>query len=167
MGEFFKINGVVYADCDKSCVITPLEGKNANKPFTISTATSIDYTNDGDSEGIGQTGSPAKSGLAVTEAEAEWELEISMGERMELTQHLGPGGARVRCSWKLIWQRKGLKTMVVETGDGSGKPGGYTYITKGLMGAKTSSGGKPETSIGGKVTDIMENGISIWTKPPE
>lgn len=166
MGQYFKVNGVVYSDCDKTFTITPLEGKSANVPFIVATASSIDYSNDGDSEGIGQTGSPAKGALAVTEAEAEWELELSMGERFELTQHLGPGAARIRCSWKLVWQRKGLKSMTVETGDGQGNPGGYTYITKGLAGAKTSSGGKPETTIGGKCTDVMENGVSIWQKPP-
>jgi hypothetical protein len=56
--------------------------------------------------------------------------------------------------------------MVIETGDGRGNPGGYTYITKGLAGAETETGGKPTTTIGGAVTDIMENGISIWQRPP-
>jgi len=126
----------------------------------------LSYTNDGDAERIRQTGSPAATGLAVTEAEAEWELELSMGERFALTEHLGPGAARIACAWKCVWQRAGLKSMVIETGDGRGNPGGYTYITKGLAGAETETGGKPTTTIGGAVTDIMENGISIWQRPP-
>ena len=166
MGDF-RVNGIELADCDKNVVATPLEGKNANIPFVFETVTSLKYKSEGDSEGIGQTGSPAKSALVVTESESDIELEISLGERMEFTQHLGPGAGRIRCTVKCIWQRQGLKTMVVETGDGKGKPGGYCLFTKGIIGAETDNKSKPSCTIGGKCTDLMENGVSAWQKPPQ